>query len=527
MSPDRRPSFPAPQIKEVLRNVGKSTGRLVAATAAIASGAFGGGELGNPAFDAAQQFANGGKPPAGEGFKPFEPRTAEAADKPVDKSPIPVEKDAQGREVERLVVASAELPSDVPMRANGVEVGHFYTQTKGDAEGYVGYEIVNDAQAPMWRIFNQLGGVQTVGYPASNRYIDNIGRPTQIGQKMGLQINNGRVEFLNIYDELNNRGLNLDNPNDMVPKYMDWASDAGRDWSGGPNSIQQNHLDKVFSQVPDKMRQLYLANPDWFNQYGLPMGWKDYVNEGVTVVVCQRTTIQLWKNPTPWTNNQPNGVVFSNGGDVAKKYGLIPKEATTPILNRLGTGGEVSAPPAPQPPTPEAPSAAFPREIGNLQRDGVVIHNRGTRIGVVDNTDPQNNWAAIVAVARQYAPNDRFEFFFYDNPNDVPQPETLQTPYKYDPVAYWNNEFPGVGNGRGIAGKAPNGVWENHFSLPYVKPEDLNRLNRSINLIITYFYSKNNLFASQPPGFAAIGRRLVLDPYNSGRMNFPLKVVYK
>lgn len=219
----------------------------------------------------------------------------------------------------------------------------------------------------------------------------------------------------------------------------------------------------------------------------------------------------------------------------------IPATATTkPTEVPVRPSPAPTPEPAPQPkvePKPEAPSAAFPKEIGNLERDGVMIHNRGSRVGVIDNReDPQNNWAAIVAVYKQYAPNDKFEFFFYDNPNDVPQPETLQTPYKYDPTLYWERVgVPGVSNGRTIAGQTADGVWQAHSSLPFIKPEDQNQLNSKINRslnrgivvqILTYSFRKNDLFAKQPPEFSAILRQQAI-PASSDKTNFSLKVVYK
>lgn len=553
MSADRRPAFPVPAIREAIRNADKTVegliprislslpksadiiqsaknttkevapaaGRLVAAVAAVVSGTFGDGGLGNPAFDAAQQFAKGGKPPAGEGFKPFNTNIAEAADKPVDKSPIPVEKDAQGRDVERLVVAGAELPPDVPMRANGVEVGHFYTQTKGDAKDYVGFPVTNNGQAKMWDAFQRFGGVNTWGFPVSDQWVDEIGRVNQAFQRGIFQVSpNGNVEWANVFDLLSQAGKDewLIAAR-QTPKAADWSIDTGKGWE----QVVTNHL-TLLDQNP-ALKAAYLSDPMWLQKFGLPMAIAKMGN--AIVVRGQRAVFQLWLEDVPWA--KAGQVTIALGGDNAKEAGLVPKNAATPNFNPLGTGGEVN-PPAPQPPapTPEAPAAAFPREIGNLQRDGVVIHNRGTRIGVIDNReDPQNNWQAIVAVYKQYAPNDRFEFFFYDDPNDVPLPETLQTPYKYDPVWYWKRDFPEADQGRVTIGRASNGVWQYHFSLPFVRPENQNKLSRNLLLpILAYSYKKEDLFAKSPSNAAAISRQQALDPYNSGRMNFPLKVVY-
>lgn len=209
---------------------------------------------------------------------------------------------------------------------------------------------------------------------------------------------------------------------------------------------------------------------------------------------------------------------------------IKPTEVPTAKPTPAPTAEPVEQPTVPPTPKPEAPSAAFPKEIGNLERDGVMIHNMGSRVGVIDNReDPQNNWAAIVAVARKYAPNEKFEFFYYDKPEDVPPPQTLNTPYKYDPTAYWRNEYPEADLGRGIRGQTSTGVWQAHLSLPAkINPENLNKLNRGMVLgTLVFFINKDNPFAKNPPNFAAILRQQAGDPYNSGRMNFPLRVVYR
>ncbi len=199
----------------------------------------------------------------------------------------------------------------------------------------------------------------------------------------------------------------------------------------------------------------------------------------------------------------------------------VPAEQPTPVP------APEPAPPPKQEPKPEAPATAFPKEIGSLERDGVMIHNMGSRVGVIDNReDPQNNWAAIVAVAKKYAPGDKFEFFFYDNPDDVPWPKDKTW---YDPRQDLSTQIPSLREIlRLYVIKTSAGVWQKHFSLPSsnLNTEGGNKLNRYITSNTLHFiYTRDEPNKTWGPDFSAILRQHALDPYNSGKMNFSLKMV--
>src|SRR5215510_14390952 len=57
---------------------------------------------------------------------------------------------------------AADYDLDVPGGA------HFYTQTNGGA-GTTGYAVSNADGIPFWTFFNEVGGVNAVGYPVSHR----------------------------------------------------------------------------------------------------------------------------------------------------------------------------------------------------------------------------------------------------------------------------------------------------------------------------------------------------------------------
>lgn len=232
--------------------------------------------------------------------------------------------------------------------------GHFYTQT--GVPGQKGFIIFNDEAAPMWNIFQQYGGMDVWGPPVSDRFIDEEGRIVQMTQRGGFQFNpkTREIQWMNIFDNLADRKISVDAEPNWIPDPANWDSDRPLSWGHTqegplPGTKEENHIKQIFSKaaVPtatDEQIQLlkdkYLSNPIWFDMYGLPMAIKDYGR--LVVVRCQRAGIQLWKDPTPWTENQPNGVVVLLGGVVAKEKGLVAKEAGEAKYNPFGVGGPVS-----------------------------------------------------------------------------------------------------------------------------------------------------------------------------------------
>ena len=227
---------------------------------------------------------------------------------------------------------SVNAPSDFPIFLPGAYEGHFFTQTRGSEPYPKGYAVLNDKYAPLWDLFGRFGGVSTLGYPISQKWSDELSRICQTFQRGVLQITADQqgkatqVEWMNIMDELEKRKIDLDNPTEAIPSSFDWDSDNGKTWE----EIQQNHIDRVFRQIKGypQLQMAYFNNQNPIDQYGLPMGVKDY--EPVVVLRCQRSALQLWKKQTPWTWG-PMEVVPANGGELAVKYGLVPQEATIPI----------------------------------------------------------------------------------------------------------------------------------------------------------------------------------------------------
>jgi hypothetical protein len=211
-----------------------------------------------------------------------------------------------------LIVPTAVAPLDGP-----VPNGWLYRQANGyGGAGSDGYSVIDDDQAAFWSELQRLGGVDSVGYPITERF-QYQGYVTQAFQKIVLQ---WRPELdssvpVNVLDELNGHGADawLDSAR-QVPPAADTQPDTGLTWE----MLVERHT--AFLDPYPALRAFYDADPTAFDTYGLPLAVKDY---GAFVGVrLQRATLQLWP--------QPDGgqrVVVGNAADIAKEAGLWPVTA--------------------------------------------------------------------------------------------------------------------------------------------------------------------------------------------------------
>ena len=241
--------------------------------------------------------------------------------------------------------------------------GHFFTQTGGgDGNGYA----VTDADGiPYWASFTQLGGVATLGYPVSRRFTYK-GFTNMAFQKAILQWqpNLNSMNFLNIFDELSASGKDADlEATKLTPKSRDWSGDVGLPWG----EVVQRHL--ALLNENSAIKSKFLADPDWLNHKGLPMGYEDLGD--VRVLRAQRSAFQQWMIEVPWA--KAGEVVVANGGDIAKELGLIPQAAAAPHASDETTGVLPEEPVAP--PTTYTASAGLPQlttaEIVELNRTAI------------------------------------------------------------------------------------------------------------------------------------------------------------
>src|SRR5579884_1976442 len=115
-------------------------------------------------------------------------------------------------------VLAAEVPAE----------GEFFTQTSQEKDK--GFAVFNDATAPMWDTYNQVGGLRSWGYPLSNRFVDGDGRVCQTFQKGTIELSVDhqgkvqKVDFMDTMDLLEAKKVKID-PGDYIPKIEDWTKE--------------------------------------------------------------------------------------------------------------------------------------------------------------------------------------------------------------------------------------------------------------------------------------------------------------
>ena len=223
--------------------------------------------------------------------------------------------------------AAPSPPLDWPIPS-----GHFYTETNGFPSGAspMGYPIVDDAGAKFWTAYQKLGGVQRLGYPASQRFLWK-GFVTQIMQKAVLQWrpDTATADFLNVFDDLGADGANgWLQSTFAVPLPVPATFDNGRNW----NQIVLGRTDLLKSRPA--LLKWYQSTPDALDLYGLPTS--TVVDAGPMYVVrLQRAVLQEWKVAEPWA--KPGEVTVANGGDLGKEAGVFPWKQLRPVAPPAGT----------------------------------------------------------------------------------------------------------------------------------------------------------------------------------------------
>ncbi len=291
-----------------------------------------------------------------------------------------------------LIMVLAALPlSSGPLSAQAPDFdipgGHFYTQANGQGgAGGTGFSITDDGGVPFWTQFQELGGVDRLGFVSSRRF-DYNGFPSQATQKYILQWQPGGLFFLNIFDELSAMGKD---------SYLETVRSI-------PKPTVFNEAGQSFDQIiaarlalldaNPAIKAVYMADPDPVRAHGLPT--TGIVDIGPALVVRnQRDAIQQWTVNTPFAN--AGDVTIVNGGDIAKEAGLVPQGAATPEAAPGTT-------PAPAPTTP-TPVPTGPQYQYNPQGGISWLPNCGlvqirVRIQQPDGTGINNVRVMIAAAA--------------------------------------------------------------------------------------------------------------------------------
>ncbi len=223
------------------------------------------------------------------------------------------------------VLVSA-LPAMQVQGANPAEFaipgGYFYTQAAGSSDQSKGFGITDNQGVPFRSEFVAQGGVDSLGYPSSRRFVMD-GFVAQATQRAILQWMPGanQVARANVFDVLHDRGLDswlL--ATRQIPAPFDTSPDTGLPFE----RVVSRHL--TFLDISPAIRARYFSEASPVERFGLPMSAADLGS--VVVVRAQRAAFQEWKINTPWA--RAGAVTLVNSGDIAKEVGLVPAGASAP-----------------------------------------------------------------------------------------------------------------------------------------------------------------------------------------------------
>ncbi|MGB0388070.1 MAG: hypothetical protein ACPGWR_24910 [Ardenticatenaceae bacterium] len=228
----------------------------------------------------------------------------------------------------KTAVTPVETPFLEPpidsLRNWSIPNGHFFTQTSFGNKS--GFSVIDDEDARFWSEYQRLGGLETVGYPISQRY-ERHGFVTQAFQKLILQWRpqNGRASPINLFDEFSQAGLDKtlrERWQIPLPLSYDEINARSDSWKDIVEARQ------ALLDSDPAIRARYFAQPNPITAFGLPTSRAKDMGT-YTALRTQRAVFQHWKNVIPSENESQ--VTIANGGSIAKELGWLPAEALKPI----------------------------------------------------------------------------------------------------------------------------------------------------------------------------------------------------
>lgn len=228
------------------------------------------------------------------------------------------------------------------------------------AQPAVDYTLTNDGGLRFLGEYQRLGGVATLGYPASHRFQLPDGLTYQATQGALLQWRpelNAAV-LANAFEMLESVGKD-----DWLYAFKGIPRPIQDDRSGG--DWQKAKETRLGWLTDEKIKARYLANPnpgaianwtldDSIQLYGLPMSRPERFGP----FICQRfqrVSLQLWTEAVAGMP-APGTVVRVLGGDLLKDAGLIPSDALEPEDRPTPTATATRTPVPPTPTATRAPS---------------------------------------------------------------------------------------------------------------------------------------------------------------------------
>jgi sortase (surface protein transpeptidase) len=224
-----------------------------------------------------------------------------------------------------LIALSPASPAFAHVPDYPVPNGHFFTQTAAAGQdSLMGFDISNDGGIPLWDEYKRLGGIRSLGYPASRRFVWNEW-VAQVVQR-GILVwhpDDGRAELANVMDDLSESGYDgWLRENQGIPAPFDVHEEAGLSF----DAIKERRL--RFLDGNPAVKQRFLAEHAWQDLYGLPVSFDE--SDQAWVLRTQRAVFQYWKVDVAWARK--GTVTIANGGDLAKEAGLLPQDAVAPEI---------------------------------------------------------------------------------------------------------------------------------------------------------------------------------------------------
>src|SRR5579862_1455440 len=234
-----------------------------------------------------------------------------------------------------LPFAASAAPADY-----AVAGGWFYSETGGGTgKGFNLLDSGFDSKGQVTRFyseFSRLGGVNVLGFPASNVFMLPDGFIYQATQAGLLQWHpndqpSGGAELDNVFDLLSQTGHDKDLQLLGIPPPI--ANDGS---NGNFAAALQTRLGWLTQPL---IQAKFMANPNpaeipqWdvthsIQLYGLPTSLPQRAGPFV-VQRFQRVAFQLWLDAVPG-QPAPGTVVPILGGDLAKQFGVVPSSAQQP-----------------------------------------------------------------------------------------------------------------------------------------------------------------------------------------------------
>ncbi|MCL4535920.1 MAG: septal ring lytic transglycosylase RlpA family protein [Bacteroidetes bacterium] len=280
--------------------------------------------------------------------------------------------------------------------------GRFFTEAVESGLSGRGFSITDDGGVLFWSEYQRLGGVGTLGYPISRRFVLD-GLPSQATQRGILQWQgvSGQARLVNLLDYLSTRqGADDRLASKGVPRAAQLQ--AGQPWDQALQTrlpwLDSNPAIKAYYYQGGQDAAIFL--------YGLPSS--PAVDQGDFVAMrFQRSALLQWKKDVPWA--KAGDVTVANAGDLSKELGVIPKVAleaeAAPAPASPPAAATPTATPTPQPtalpsatpvPTREPMADPSSRVSGLATWYGEPYHGRRTASGeVFDMNDPTTAAANI------------------------------------------------------------------------------------------------------------------------------------